>query len=290
VNPAGRVCADFGFTMAEVFRCTLCGAGKQALAARDVSLVEHSVPISPLCPVAGLVGVCPTCREFLRPGLFHGESYTTGAFFDPRANAYLLTCSRTWRPPPMVQPIPRVPLFVLTRGFCDERRLRRCIRATWARIRGNASQAMVQHWMKGPTREDEDFSEGALRIEALPDWPDVDWPGYYGFTFNDGHAIRLDSAAVKAMPEDIVTTLVAHELAHVFQYARRLEPIEEQAIDIMERWGFRDEEITEWERTAKSRRRVPPTGLGGSAWRRIPSSTTYRCARAATWLNPRSNC
>ena len=57
-KPVGSVWADFGFTKFEVFRCEFCGNHEGSeIAEADPSLICFSVPITALCPVAGLVGV-----------------------------------------------------------------------------------------------------------------------------------------------------------------------------------------------------------------------------------------
>jgi hypothetical protein len=71
-----------------------------------------------------------------------------------------------------------------------------------------------------------------------------------------GCRIRFWSRIVAAMPDALVCDLIAHELAHVFQWAsgRNLSEevdtytVEENADWLVERWGFSSHAIDEWER------------------------------------------
>jgi hypothetical protein len=44
----------------------------------------------------------------------------------------------------MIRPIPRVPIYLLTRGFCDEGRLGDNICKTWEQIPGEHRRAMIK--------------------------------------------------------------------------------------------------------------------------------------------------
>src|SRR5262249_28802486 len=209
----------------------------------------YAVPITPLCPVAGLVGVCSECREWFRPEMFSGSEHFAGYRFDP-ARGGLRPLYKTWAPPPMRCPAPGEPLYLLVRGFCDEERLGRLVGDTWGRIPDADRQPMRERLGWCPEKYYPTFLQGALRIEALPNWPERE--GDLGMCLNSGRAIRLHSPTVAAMPDGVLATLIAHELGHVYQYAseRSLtseKPIEEDVIDVMTSWGFRDADIDEWQ-------------------------------------------
>jgi hypothetical protein len=54
------------------------------------------------------------------------------------------------------------------------------------------------------------------------------------------------------MPDEVLGTLIAHEIAHCFQQAsfpQRLngeKSVEEDAVEIVNDWGFNSADITQW--------------------------------------------
>jgi hypothetical protein len=211
------------------------------------SLVGYSVPITPLCPVAGLVGVCDSCRRSFSPEMFSGRRFVADSRFDT-ATRRSQPVYTTWVPPPMVQPVPGEPVYLLLRGFTDEQRLGRVIREMWGRIPDAARQAMREYLQPSKTYE-ANLDKGALRVEALPNWPER--VRCFGTTMNSGHAIRLHSPKATAMPDDVLATLVAYHMAGVYRVATAFtgglsRDAEEDAPKIMQGWGFRDEDIDDW--------------------------------------------
>jgi hypothetical protein len=70
-----------------------------------------------------------------------------------------------------------------------------------------------------------------------------------------GCRLRFWSRIVAAMPDDLVCDLIAHELAHVFQWASGWNlieedsySVEEHADSLVELWGFSSDAIDEWAR------------------------------------------
>jgi hypothetical protein len=238
----GSVYADFGLSISELLRCELCGIFPHKALYRDgQTLTGFAVPISSRCPVAGLVGLCKACSERFGTGIFEGPvDGVTGAGE---------SLPQSWTPPPLIQPVPGAPLYLIKRGITDDERLARCIAATWQRVPEDARLAMTTRWLSSEKDANEGaLGTGALRIEALPHWEGRTQA--MGMCLNRGRAIRLLSCFVDAAPDNHLKTIIAHELAHCFQdTADWVEPettIEEDAIEIMADWGFRNADIHDW--------------------------------------------
>jgi hypothetical protein len=108
----------------------------------------------------------------------------------------------------------------------------------------------------------------APRIELLHGWTggrgdDVVYPdegehdqGAYAAVMGKGYIMRFCSQTVDHMPDEVAQSVIAHELAHVFQSAIGVfersdcEPgsgeLEENADDLMEFWGFPQDAVDEW--------------------------------------------
>jgi len=213
--------------------------------------------------------------------VFEGKPYLTGSLFK--------RLERTWTPPAMIRPIKGVPVYLLLRGFCeDEDRLGCLVRDTWERIPESDRQAMRKYLEKW-SEDHEPFNQGALRIEAIPNWPERGRA--IGVCMDWGRAIRLHSPTLDAMPDDVARTLLAHELAHVFQLAsdyRNLRKkylkglvvlfrneksckklIEEDAIEVMMEWGFKDETIDHWLKCRADEREKAREEKREREWQRI---------------------
>lgn len=254
--PKGTIWANFGFTPAEVLRCELCNvSNKDTLRNNGSSLIACVLPATPHCPVTGMVGLCKGCLDRPWRQAFFGLEYRVSTF-DLETLKYVSEAKK-WHPPPMVQPLKGVPIYVLSRGFCDDQRLADVVGEAWQRIPAGARKPMLKHWAvearawcdwRDPDSWAPSLDSGALRIEALPSWPG--FRCLYGQMLNDGHAIRLHSPTVQAMPDKVLMTLIAHELGHCYQYAtlgeRRWKIIEAEVHEIMAGWGFRDTDIDAW--------------------------------------------
>jgi hypothetical protein len=236
----GSVYAEFGLTTEEVYSCALCGVSKyQATDDDGFGLASYIVPPTPLCPVAGVVGLCRHCLGKPAYGAFEGAQYYVSRFGG----------FRRWQPPPMVQPVPREPLYLLLRGFCDEERLARSIRSTWQRVPAAARGPLREHWQ---TREGlHSLCNGPMRVEALPNWAERSRPTL-GECWTRGHAIRLHSESVQTMPDEALAAVIAHELAHAFQHATEcdwgptVKEVEAAVDDCIRGWGFDPEADRRW--------------------------------------------
>jgi hypothetical protein len=236
---SGSCYADFGLSPLEIFKCTFCGITQRAaMADTHFSLIGYVVPPGPLCPVTGMVGICVHCLPKVWSH-FAGEVKCWGPF---------QRTDRSWSPPATVQPIPREPIYILIRKFCDEERLAELVRSSWTRIPARARRRLRAHWK---TQEgSHSLSSGPLRIEALPSWPE--FRQCLGMCMTAGHAIRLHSLTVQAAPDEVVSTLIAHEIAHVYQFAtganwnRPNRVIKEEVSRLLDGWGFRESAISKW--------------------------------------------
>ena len=91
-----------------------------------------------------------------------------------------------------------------------------------------------------------------------------------------GCQLRFWSRIVAAMPDDLVCDLIAHELAHVYQWACGWNlseeednyTVEENADWLAERWGFSSHAIDEWERAKGITKVVDLDGLSPRQRRR----------------------
>ncbi len=70
-----------------------------------------------------------------------------------------------------------------------------------------------------------------------------------------GHKIQFWSKVVRHLPDGVVRDLIAHELAHVTQWARGQDlntddcfMVEFEADELIEEWGFSSESIDDWYR------------------------------------------
>ena len=242
--------ADYGFERSLAASCAGCGAGDGEAVARDgYSLLRYLAPISERCPVATFVGVCRAC---LRK-------------YDPRGRwdrpALLRDgCRCPWSPPPLIRPVAGEPLYVVPFGHADDGRLAGVVGGVWRGLPADARASMRQHLTPRIETGARDMirrlNKGALRVEALRAFPGS--RRNFGQCLHGGHTVRLSAPKVNPMPDPVLATLVAHELAHVYQHARRYQwaatglpndpPDEEDdARRLMADWGFRDANIDDWD-------------------------------------------
>jgi hypothetical protein len=141
--------------------------------------------------------------------------------------------------PLVVRLVPRKPLYLLCFGARAEQCLVRPFRDTW------------QHIPTAPRRRMLDYWHGAVPWRGLPApriavWPD--WPGRKNVAGECGclgHELRFWEAVVETYTPSDLTLAIAHELAHVYQYASGREPgqrskssVEKEAWAIARSWGF----------------------------------------------------
>jgi len=147
------------------------------------------------------------------------------------------------------EPLRHDPIDVYVYRYADDYRVASALREVWHKIPYRHRRRMREYLQDDDCRHEGRHTPVAwrrLRIETLPRWPN--WGGdYSGINLARGHVIRLWPTVVKRMSQKSLAALVAHELAHTFQYAHRsgraCEDIEADAREIAERWGFPDKDI-----------------------------------------------
>lgn len=168
---------------------------------------------------------------------------------------------------------PRQNIYVVPYGFGDDERLARMILQTWKRIPLGPRRRILNHWRcpdelemfvnvpkpKHKPKPNDPFPFTLIRprIELLSGWigglgddirTESEHRGELGAVFAHGHMLRFHAPMVDRIPDNLVCDLIAHELAHVWQYSIGLqerfgyEPdngeVEEDADEIMGVWGF----------------------------------------------------
>jgi hypothetical protein len=122
---------------------------------------------------------------------------------------------------------------------------------TWKRLPYLARRRILGHWKKGP------LGIGP-RIHLLPDWSGrrsrVDPDGALATTGLLGLELFFCAEAVAAYPDELVRGIVAHELAHVLQWASGCDMVgvdaeewEMDADELVEDWGFSATAMDEWD-------------------------------------------
>lgn len=140
----------------------------------------------------------------------------------------------------------------------DGERFARLWDETWRRLPLAVRRAIRRHW-----RSPKAIGYGVIQsplIELLDDWV-VREEGGLGAVFRGGHQVRFAAEAVDAAPDDVVQDLIAHELAHVHQWAVgemellladsedpdfNYSEIELWADERVLEWGFSVTSIDEW--------------------------------------------
>jgi hypothetical protein len=149
----------------------------------------------------------------------------------------------------------------------DGPRFRSLFLETWRRISLGDRRRILRHW-----RADDSFAREIRRspsIVLVATWDEKKHNQSAG-TRCLGHGLRFCSADIDEMPDDAVRDLIAHELAHVFQFAlgMRYGPegpwgeqefvgvdgekwgdvidIEDGAAEIMSSWGFDPGSLDQW--------------------------------------------
>jgi hypothetical protein len=113
----------------------------------------------------------------------------------------------------------------------DGDRFARLFTETWSRLPPDTQAGICTHWAKEEDQE--------VRIE-LSNWlrKSLNRDAQVALL---GYELMFDAAEVDRMPDPVVKALIAHELAHVFQYAtgRNLkEDLESDAEDLVCEWSL----------------------------------------------------
>lgn len=171
---------------------------------------------------------------------------------------------------------PRAGIFLKTELPGTGQRFASIFRSTWNALPLWARRRILRHWRE-PSEQGVDVLN--LTIELISDVPDEDGPGI-ATCCNLGHYLEFYEPLVDRMPDECVTALIAHELAHVLQYAddamtRDKESAEEIAAEII-RCDFG---IDEWVLDVWMAQYVSRYTLDGPVWRREPLTVEEAIAR-----------
>lgn len=178
--------------------------------------------------------------------------------------------------------IPRSRIYLVPYGHGNDRQFAVRFRDTWKKLPLFARRRLLLHW-----REDQDLARTVVgiydiskfqpqsgrqliispRIELLSGWLGprgdniVDAPRHppkeVGHTFAQGHLLRFHAPHVDRMPVSVTECLIAHELAHAYQFAIGIAEDfgpyetnsyewEADAEDTLTNWGFEDRIIDKW--------------------------------------------
>ncbi len=169
--------------------------------------------------------------------------------------------------------LPRHKIFLTSAGYVDDARFVRVFRATWRRIPLRYRCRLLAYW-----RELQNESEGLCPVffpaQKMPtDHERVDAPMALGLWKSFGGSTHYLAPVVEMMPDNILSTLIAHELAHVayrldMQFSqpelftdgdgaltrlclRERDEVERygdemEVREMQDEWGFDEDECCEW--------------------------------------------
>lgn len=151
--------------------------------------------------------------------------------------------------------VPRQPVYLSAPREGGER-FARLFTETWRRLPLGVRRRILGYWRTDLYA----FPPSTPSIELLADWPHrqagPDLLGTLGACSGCGHSLRFWAKIVAIMPDDLVRDLIAHELAHVYQWARGWDldivgncKAEEDARRNVECWGFSSTAFFEWKRS-----------------------------------------
>lgn len=155
--------------------------------------------------------------------------------------------------------VKRSDIYLPRIGDGDDERFARSFRKTWWRLAKDVRRSLTDYW------RDPDLVYMVLQIvfptiEVLDDWSGRGERDLARCCKN-GHHFLFWAPAVDAMPEHLVQTLIAHELAHAYRASEgifvmdpeNLPTADEERNDELEtmrlvfyEWGFDDTELDDW--------------------------------------------
>jgi hypothetical protein len=144
---------------------------------------------------------------------------------------------------PLLPILPRSGLFLESFNCGDERRFIRLFADTWQRIPLGPHRRLLAHWRKDHPAKDRnslvrknprkgvEFELVVPRIQLLHGWgkslrddvliqsAKINTGHVCGICAANGFVLRFWSPAIDRLPEHLARYLIAHELAHAYQYA-----------------------------------------------------------------------
>jgi hypothetical protein len=125
---------------------------------------------------------------------------------------------------------------------------RRC----WAQIPESARQDLLAYWAKSEQEHLPSFELSNLWCDSAIAHAQVEGPGYI---------LRFNAATFLELPERVALFIIAHELAHVFRWARGIKRVDESegvsegvANGLAVMWGFDKKAHDSFNKTAMRRR------------------------------------
>jgi hypothetical protein len=126
---------------------------------------------------------------------------------------------------------------------------------TWRRLPYVARRRVLRHWKTDLGA----VTQLSPQIDLLPDWSGRgDEPGLGGAKAAVGGLGRQTAfwtRIIDAYPDELVRDLIAHELAHVFQWATGWDidqagpcTCEQEAEVLVEAWGFSSTAMDDWDK------------------------------------------
>ena len=154
--------------------------------------------------------------------------------------------------------VKRDAIYLIPIGHGDDQRFARNFRTTWRLIGKEERRSLTDYWRNpDPMRMMPQLLSPV--IELLDDWSGRS--DELGGCTNNGHKFMFWAVGVDAMPDDMVQTLIAHELGHAYRRAIGrdiFDPVnppteaKEREEEFQTRllvggvWGFDEEALTEW--------------------------------------------
>ena len=128
--------------------------------------------------------------------------------------------------------IPNRPLTIDV-GCGDGDRFVRLFTSAWSELPNAVRKEVITHW----TKEENSY----VSLELSNAWKNC--KSRDAEVSLAGCEMKFNAAEVDRMPEDVVKSLIAHEFAHVYQYAvgisgRKNDELEDNAEELISNWGF----------------------------------------------------
>lgn len=150
-------------------------------------------------------------------------------------------------------------LYLRKNGHGDDERFAKLFAEVWHSIPSSDRQLLVAHWVRCASEED-----GRLGVSiSLENLSRLRQDETVGDCANRGTELKFYARVIDLLPDNFVTYVIAHEVAHVLQVsegkrlrpephplgeavAYALHPIEREADEIARRWGFDGGDLNGW--------------------------------------------
>jgi hypothetical protein len=113
----------------------------------------------------------------------------------------------------------------------DPARFVQCFRRTWEKIPAEGREILLVHWLRPDSRD-------VFKITLLAHVGERAGRSMYGYCHHDGLQIGFSIAGIDLLPDHLVDTVIAHELAHAMCFACEINPAEDTIDSMVVKWGF----------------------------------------------------